>query len=210
MRSAAAVPAHGSVSSARTVVFGEPGIYPLGVTATYLAGPGTQYGASGRVFARVDAGGTVQFTEQDPTVASPMRSRMATEVIPQANAAGNAAPADSCVAVSGTVTRLDRMNTQSGRAAATRVPVRNALIELREEDTVFDDSYGTMVTNADGSYSFSACDDDGWFDDELEIYVRLRAELRVNGFTVVEVEDSSWIDEVYEDDSSVIDTEGGA
>ena len=72
-----------------------------------------------------------------------------------------------------------------------------------------DDTYGEGTTDANGNYTFSACDDDGVFDDELELYVRLRTEMVVNGNDVVEVEDSSWIDEVYEYDSGIIETEGG-
>lgn len=117
---------------------------------------------------------------------------------------------DPCFNIVGKVTRWENRPTSGGNVLQpSRVPVANAVIEMREEDTFFDDSYGTKLTGADGGYSFSFCDDDGVFDDELELYVRLRAELKDGGFTVVEVEDSSWIDEVYEFDSNIRESEGG-
>ncbi len=67
-----------------------------------------------------------------------------------------------------------------------------------------------MVTDSSGGFSKSFCDDDGWFDDTLEIYIRLRAEVRSGGTTVGEVEDSSWIDEVYEYDSWEVESDGGS
>jgi hypothetical protein len=209
-----AVAAHATTTQARTVTFPGAGIYPLGVLATYALDEGTRYGASGMVFALVEADGTVRLTDMDPNAVNPMHSIMLSDEENQGMAASTPdadpnATQDSCVTVRGRVTRIDRMNTRTGRAAPTTVPVRNALIEIRESDTLFDDSYGKKLTNANGEYSFSFCDDDGWFDDELEVYIRLRAELRSGGFTVVEVEDSSWIDEVYEYDSNIIETEGG-
>jgi hypothetical protein len=91
------------------------------------------------------------------------------------------------------------------------VPVHNAIIEVWEEDDAsFDDSYGTTLTDSNGNFSKSFCDGDGAFGgDTLEIYIELRSELVSNGHSVVEVEDSSYIDEVYEFPSWVIDSEGG-
>jgi hypothetical protein len=206
-----AVAAEGTAQQARTVVFPGAGLYPLGVLVTYEPYTGAQYGASGMLFALVDAGGGVTLSDRDPNAVSSMHSTLEAQVTlvdPQVQIAG-VTQAQGCFNVSGTITRIDRMNTQSGRAAATMVPVRNALVEMREEDVLFDDSYGEVVTDASGNYSFSFCDDDGVFDDELEIYVRLRAELFSGSFAVVEVEDSSYIDETYEYDSNTIDSEGG-
>jgi hypothetical protein len=202
-----------TVQQSRSAALPGPGVYPLAVYVTYQARPGAQYGAAGMVFAIVDAAGGVTLTTSDPNARSPMHSIIpaeVTQVSSEAETAGIGATFDDpCFSVSGTVSRIDRMNTQSGRAADTRVPVRNALVEMREEDTLFDDSYGERLTGADGAFSFSFCDDDGIFDDELEIYIRLRAELRSGGSTVVEVEDSSYIDEVYEFDTNTKSGEGG-
>ena len=73
----AAVAAQTDVSSHRGVALPGPGIYPIGVMATYAAGPETQYGASGMVFAIVDAAGQVQVTDRDPRAPHPAPGRTA-------------------------------------------------------------------------------------------------------------------------------------
>jgi hypothetical protein len=73
----------------------------------------------------------------------------------------------------------------------------------------FSNSYGTVLTDSNGNFSKSFCDDDGWFDDTLEIYYRLVTERRDGGGGVVYVEDSSWIDEKYEYDSNTVSSGGG-
>ena len=197
----------------RSVVFPGQGIYPLLVSVTYQPEAGRQYGASTMLFALVDAQGSVTLTARDPNVRHPSESPLVaevTQVSSQATVAGaDATNDDPCFNVSGRVTRDERTNTRTGRAAAVSVPVRNAYIEMREEDIVFDDSYGETRTDVNGNYSFSFCDDDGVFDDDLEIYVRLRAELFSGGFSVVEITDSSYIDETYEWDSTPTESDGG-
>jgi hypothetical protein len=107
--------------------------------------------------------------------------------------------------------REEHTPDRNGYRPMVRVPVRNARIEMREEDTLFDDSYGEQLTGSDGSYVFSFCDDDGVFDDELELYVRLHANLWKDGHDVVEVQEDGLIppEDVYEFDSGVIESEGG-
>lgn len=206
--------AYHKVEQTRTVLLPGQGVYALSVSATYQAAANAQFGAATRLYAVADAQGGVTLTRLDPNAVK-LKSLTLDgewiEVEPTAEiAARQAASDDPCVTVSGRVMREDRANTQAGRQGPVMVPVRNMYIEIREEDVLFDDSYGVTYTNANGEYSLSFCDDDGIFDDELEVYLRLRAELFVNGFSVVEVTDSSWIDETYEWDSTIIETEGGS
>jgi hypothetical protein len=197
----------------RVVVFPGQGIYPLGVTATYHPFTGAMFGASAMLFALVDAGGVVTLTNRDPNAVSPMNSVMQTSEPSEEPEAGSAsverADDDPCFTVHGVVTREDRVNTNMGQQPPRRVPVRNAYVEMREEDVLFDDSYGESRTDAFGNYSFRFCDDDGLFDDELELYVRLRAELFVGGLRAVDVTDSSWIDETYQYRSEIRVSDGG-
>lgn len=204
-----AVPSYGRVEQVRTVAFPGQGVYGLAVSVTYQPSPAVQYGAATMLYAIVDDQGGVTLTRQDPNAVK-LRGMTLMEDASTASTNEDQATHDSCVSVSGRVTREDRLNTQGGRQGPVMVPVRNAYIEVREEDIVFDDSYGEDRTDANGEYSFSFCDDDGVFDDDLEVYIRLRAELFVGGFSVVEVTDSSWIDETYEWDSAIIETDGGS
>ncbi|MFK7805722.1 MAG: hypothetical protein AB8G95_29095, partial [Anaerolineae bacterium] len=116
------------------------------------------------------------------------------------NSAPNAINADACFEISGTVTRFDRVPRAAGwEPTIGGFPVRSAVVRLMESDTISDDEYGETTTDESGFYKFDEfCDDDGFFDDTLEVYVVLRAEIRAGGDTIVEVEDSSYFDEVYE------------
>ncbi|NJM42587.1 MAG: hypothetical protein HC853_18505, partial [Anaerolineae bacterium] len=64
------------------------------------------------------------------------------------------------------------------------------------------------ITN--GRYSFSFCDDDGWFDDELELYIQVQARIYRNGKYVVAVEDDGVIDDIYEFKSTITKSSGGS
>jgi|GEM_PF-1971402 len=202
-----------TVSRARQVRFAAAGVYTVMAVAGYQPDAAMQYSAAGVLFVTVGDDGTIAVSDQDPNATSPMHSQMATTVTRVDDAVGAAAPhapnGDPCFNIVGTVMRIDREPTQSGYAPNRSVPVRFAQLKMREEDTLFDDTYGEKTTDAAGNYAFSFCDDDGIFDDTLELYVRLRAELTVNGNDVVMVEDSSWIDEVYEYDSAIVESDGG-
>src|SRR5215211_4817601 len=97
------------------------------------------------LFALVNEQGAVTLTARDPNTVNPMHSQMATEVTQldgQVSVAGaNETNDDPCFNISGTVTRQDRLNTCSARIAPVTVPVRQAVIKMREEDLMFDDSY---------------------------------------------------------------------
>ena len=214
-----AVAAGSTVQSNRQVRFSGEGVYRVFASATGSPNDSMNVAPLGVLFFIVNAV-TPAVSNRDPNPVDPRAGPMEAEIVSAEVGARVVDPAsvdaasisetdDPCFNVTGKVTRIERRVTSSGVTETSGVAVANAVIEMREEDTLFDDSYGTKLTDAGGNYSFSFCDDDGVFDDELELYVRLRAELKDGGFTVVEVEDSSWIDEVYEFDSNVIDSEGG-
>jgi hypothetical protein len=204
------VAASQTVQLERQVRFPQAGIYSVMALAGYQPAADTQFSAVGVLFFTVDANGRSLVSDKDPTAVSPHRTLMETQVVHHETFGTTSTNGDPCFTINGNVSRIERPPLRNGYGANLTVPVRYAKVEMREEDTLFDDSYGESLTDANGNYSFSFCDDDGIFDDELELYVRLRAELMMpDGREVVEVEDSSWIDEVYEYDSAVIDSEGG-
>ncbi len=145
---------------------------------------------------------------------SPMGAEIPTivgEVI-AADRAGRAVSDDPCFDVSGKITRVERTPTSAGPYLAdTRVPVRFALLELREEDPIEDDLYASVYTAEDGSYSFDICENDGLFGGELELYLRVYAKLvdPIHEHEVVYVTDISYVDDIYEFDSEIFGNEDG-
>ncbi len=146
---------------------------------------------------------------------SPMGTEIPTivgEVI-AADRAGRAADDDDpCFDVSGVIGRVERTPTSAGTYLAdTLVPVRFALLELREEDPISDDSYGEVYTGADGRYSFHFCDDDGIGGGALELYLRLYARVfdPATEHEVAYVTDISYVDDIYEFNSSIFGNEDG-
>ena len=203
------------ISSTRQIRFLAPGIYKVVVEAQIQFNPSVQFAATGVLFFTIKADGSSTVSTKDPAAHNPNHSKMDTDfktgaALPRSKASPQKPNGDPCFNVSGRITRTDRPITSAGRGAGVIVPLRFAKVEMRESDTLFDDSYGDTVTDANGNYSFSFCDDDGVFDDTLELYIRLRAELRSGGRKVVEVEDSSYIDEVYEFDTSTQSSGGGS
>ncbi|MCB0074848.1 MAG: hypothetical protein KDE20_25490, partial [Caldilineaceae bacterium] len=88
------------------------------------------------------------------------------------------------------------------------VPLHNILVEMREEDLISDDSYGHTVTDANGHFEFHFCDDDGFLDDELELYFRVCAEVWDGPSKIARIDD--WDDnELYCFDSGIKESEGG-
>ncbi len=197
----------------RYLTFSGPGTYKIAVSATFHPFPSAAYSAAGVLFFVIDNNGGY-VTDKDPDAHAPVKSGLPEEVtVTNAGAptgTDEVTGGDPCFSVTGHIERTDRPVTSSGYSTGITVPVVNAPVEIRESDTLFDDSYGTVLTDSSGNFSKSFCDDDGWFDDELEIYYRLVTERRGTGGGVVYVEDSSWIDEKYEYDSSIQASEGGS
>jgi hypothetical protein len=213
-----AVAANQVVQWTRQLHLPGPGLYKVMAAVGYSPGVDQHFGATGVLFITIAADSKLSASDKDPNAHSPMHTIMPMTVNRAVDAAQtHNANGDPCFFVSGRVMRTEMAPTQNGSAnnplplyaAATQVPVRYAHIEMREEDTLFDDSYGDITTGADGRYSFSFCDDDGVFDDELEIYVRLHAEIKKDGHDVASIEDDGIIDDVYEFNSGIIESEGG-
>lgn len=204
------VAAHQTVRVVRQVRFPAGGPFKVMAQATYAPAESMRFGATGVLFFTVRDFGS-EVTTQDPDARRPDAAPMPTSVERIDEAEAQRAPnGDPCFTVRGQIRRTDRPLTSAGYGPNVIVPVHDAYVELREEDTLFDDTYGEGLTDEEGRYSFSFCDDDGVLDDELELYIRLYAEVKAsNGDTISYVEDSSWIDEMYEFDSNVIESEGG-
>lgn len=207
------VAAKQTLTSRRQVRFPAPGIYQVIATASAQVNESMTVAAAGVLFFNVQADGTASVLQRDPRLnLANQRIIPTTLTVEDATIVRSAdAEADPCFVINGTLTRLDRNPNTANNSAFTnsRVPVRNVPVDMMEEDTLFDDYYGTKVTDANGNFDFQFCDDDGIFDDELELYVIVRAEMWDNGRKVVYVEDSSWIDEMHEFESEVKESEGG-
>ncbi len=145
-----------------------PGVYPI-VVGGRLDSGGQSWVQSATLYLVAADDGTVTLTRQDPARAHLRGSVMSTSVEPMLSASVAHAPnGDPCFNVSGTVVREEHTPFRSGYQPLVYVPVRSAVLQMREEDTLFDDTYGEVLTGNDGSFAFSFCDDDGLFDDELE------------------------------------------
>ena len=201
------------VQQTRRVHLPGPGVYRVGASAILPLGESMRFADSAMLFLTVDQNGAVTLSTKDPNAVNPMGSIMVEAESHEVHAAGvNAPNGDPCFTVHGVFQRIERTPTRNGYLPDRLVPVRSALVEMREEDTLFDDSYGETLTDDQGRYSFSFCDDDGLFDDELELYVRLHAVIRDNqGHDIAEVQEDGLIppEEVYEFDSPVWESEGG-
>lgn len=210
------VPSHQAVPMSRQVRFPTAGIYKVTVGAQIAPAAGISYGAADVLFFIINADGSSTMTRVDPTAKSPMGSTMATtmrQIEPTARMAQSTSD-DPCYTIAGTITRMERTTTQSGYITST-VPVRFAHIELMESDPISDDSIDEGITDANGHYSYSFCDDDGIGDTGLELYLILYASIYAPGkadwddFEVVYIEDSSWIDEMYEYESEIRNVDNG-
>jgi hypothetical protein len=201
-----------SIALQQQIRFPTAGIYQVSVAVGYSANESVQVSAAGVLVFTVQPGGAAAVTRHDPRIDITKQRLIPTTVTVEEGVRASDANGDPCFTINGTVTRLERTPTPGINPPYTdrRVAVRNVPVDMMEEDSLFDDYYGTRLTDGNGNFNFSFCDDDGWFDDELELYVLLRAEIwDGQGRKVVEVEDSSWIDEVHEFESGRQDSEGG-
>ncbi|MCB0105361.1 MAG: VWA domain-containing protein, partial [Caldilineaceae bacterium] len=205
------VRANEAVSFQRQLRFANPGVYGVTVGAGYSIGDSmTVSGAAVLYFTVQAAAPAVHHT--DPRINLANQRIIPTTVTVGDDVVAANANGDPCFRIDGLLTRLDRRAvTSGGPFVDSRVPVAHVPVDMMEEDTLFDDYYGTFVTDAGGNFHFEFCDDDGLFDDELELYVVVRAEMWDDrGHKVVYVEDSSWIDETHEFESGRQSSEGGS
>lgn len=201
-----------SVQSQRQVRFPTAGIYKVAVSAGLSPNVAQQLAYADVLYFIVAADGASRITDVDPAAKSPLGSTMQSD-IHLLGSTVNAAVAngDPCFTVSGTIRRIERTTTSTAIQPDMLVPVRFAYLEVREEDLIADDVEAYGITDANGNYSFDFCDDDGLLDDTLELYVRLYASIyeQKDGFEIVYVEDSSYIDEMYYYDSTIFSSGGG-
>jgi len=207
------VRANEHVTFQRQLRFPTAGVYGVTVSAGYMVGEQLTVNGAAVLYFTVQPDGAAAVHQNDPRI-----NLAAERIIPTTITVGEEvlaanANGDPCFRIDGVVTRLDRRPLPGGSPAYvdSRVPVHHVPVDMMEEDTLFDDYYGTFLTDAGGNFHFEFCDDDGFFDDELELYVVLRAEMWDNqGHKIVYVEDSSWIDETHEFASAVKSSEGGS
>ncbi|HNB52462.1 MAG TPA: hypothetical protein PK530_10985, partial [Anaerolineales bacterium] len=196
-----------TVKTEGTLKFAAPGTYKVAVSASFHPSSSMTFSTAGVLFFVIDQQNSY-VTDQNPDAHRPVTHGLPEKVT--VSPSSTLAPdEDGCFTVSGRFTRTNLPVTDTGYDLGVVVPVIDAVVDIREEDLVFDDSYGTVLTDSQGNYSKSFCDDDGLFDDTLEIYVRLISERHNNG-QVVYVEDSSYIDEKYEYNTEVTESTGGA
>ncbi len=210
-----AVAAAADFTTTRQVRFAKAGVYAVRAQATYHPNAATTLTAVGVLFFDVRAEGAT-VSDGDPRIVpyTPPVNRPTIDKSSQVVAADaweSDAPA-GCFYVTGILTRGERQPAANppryvdvGGSAA---PVRNILVEMREEDTFSDDSYGYTVTDANGKFEFRFCDDDGVLNDELELYTRVCAEVWEGPTRIARIEAPSK-QELYCFDSRIIDSEGG-
>jgi len=206
-----AVRANETVRFQRQLRFPNAGVYGVAVSAGYSMGDMmTAHGAAILYFTVEPGAATVHHTDPRINLAAQRMIPTTVTVLDEVVAAD--ANGDPCFRIDGVLERLDRRPVPTGGPFVdSRVPVPHVPIDMMEEDTLFDDYYGTALTDAGGNFHFEFCDDDGVFDDELELYVVVRAEMWDDrGHKVVYVEDSSWIDETHEFESGRQSSEGGS
>ena len=215
-----------SATATRRVLFASEGVYEVRARARYFPNDATSLAATGVLFFTVRPDEPVA-SDLDPRVvayqAPPARTTI--DKSRAAEAGIQSADGDPCFNVSGTIARANKLPyavpindvpprpvpryrgvylDQTGSA----VPVRNVVVELREEDSVSDDSYGHTVTGDLGRFTFNFCDGDGVLDDELELYYRVCAEVRAGSSLIAQVRE--WDSRnLYCWDSPVLESGGG-
>jgi hypothetical protein len=215
-----------SVTNTRQVRLAAANVYQLSARAFYFPDQAISLAARGVLFFDVrDGRSTVSDLDPRAPVYTPPPARPTVDKSHLAGASTRAA--DGCFTVRGTLTRENRMPfaevfPEPGLPAGTppryvgkysqqqgsAVPVHHVLVEMREEDELSDDSYGHTVTNRTGSFRFNFCDDDGVFDDELELYFRVCAEVRDGNSLIARVEQTDE-QELYCWNSNILESEGG-
>lgn len=95
------------------------------------------------------------------------------------------------------------------RAGALR-PLVNATVDVRDSDTGPDDQLTSVITGWDGRFTASVNNDDGWFQDGRDIYVRVRttnSRFRVQDCAAWPDWTYAWVSDVRSDlsDGTVVD-----
>lgn len=95
------------------------------------------------------------------------------------------------------------------RAGALR-PLINATVDIRDSDTFSDEQLTSVITGWDGRFSAVVNNDDGWFQDGRDIYIRVRttnSRFRVQDCAAWPDWTYSWVSDVRNDlsDGTVVD-----
>nr|HMT19666.1 hypothetical protein [Promineifilum sp.] len=205
------------------------GVHQVSARAFYFPNRATSLAALGVLFFDVRAGNPAVSTLDPRTpVYTPPSARQTVDKSHLATSGPIDRAATGCFSVHGILTRENRMpipevvsespapppgtpplysgkyQNQQGSA----VPVHHILVEMREEDTISDDSYGHTITDANGKFTFNFCDDDGFLNDELELYFRVCAEVRDGNNLIATIKNLDE-QELYCWNSGIIDSEGG-
>lgn len=210
-----AVGAQQRVQSVRQLRLPSEGVYRVNAIAHYQPAGGMAAKVLAVLFFSSKNGGGSFVADRNPTTLNPRHTIMPTVIETPVGSEADAAQAASpdhelCFSISGMVRRVERTPTQTGYADDVLVPVRNAPVELLDEDLIWDDSYGTTKTDANGNYSFPTFCRDSWFEEALDLYIEVTAERYIADERIVYVVDDTYIDEPYVFKSSVItDLEGG-
>ncbi|MCB0082877.1 MAG: hypothetical protein KDE47_18185, partial [Caldilineaceae bacterium] len=171
------VRANESVTFQRQLRFPAPGVYAVTASAGYTIGDMMTVNGATVLYFTVQPN-AASVSHGDPRINMANYRTISTTVTVNDEVVAANANGDPCFRIDGVLTRLDRRAVPSGGPFVdSRVPVARVPVDMMEEDTVFDDYYGTFVTDAGGNFHFEFCDDDGLFDDELELYVVVRAEM---------------------------------
>ena len=216
-----------SAVSSRQVRFESAGVFSVRAKASYFPNDATSLAATGVLFFTVQDS-SPSASDLDPR--TPVyQAPLPRSTVDKSKLLGNSlngVTGDPCFNVKGSLARENRMpvavvvpegppppavprySGQYQDQLGSAVPVHNMLVELREEDVFSDDSYGYTVTSATGQFNFSFCDDDGVFDDELELYFRVCAEVWEGPNRIARIEDIDSRD-LYCWDSGVIQSDGG-
>ncbi|MGD8750109.1 MAG: hypothetical protein PVG14_01735 [Anaerolineales bacterium] len=163
-----------TITSTRQLQFPEVGVYKIAADASFTPSSAEIYRASGVLFFEIDVHDS-RVNDVKPNIRDLRHVEVDAQVIRNPIAKAQDATADKpCVTVSGNVNRVDRPLTPSGYGTNTTVSMANVVLELIENDILFDDHYGFTVTDSNGNYNFDeVCDGDGLFNNKLEIKVRL-------------------------------------
>ena len=219
-----AVAAGESASITRRVQFDAATVHEVRARASYFPNDATSLAATGVLFFNVRDGDPTA-SDLDPRF-QPYEPPALRQTIDKSHLAGTTGrAADGCFNVTGLLSRENKMpvavvvpetpapavprySGQYQDQLGSAVPVHHMLVEMREEDTFSDDSYGHTVTDANGRFNFSFCDDDGFLNDELELYFRVCSEVRDGPNLIARIEETDE-QELYCWDSGTKDSEGG-
>jgi hypothetical protein len=178
-----------TLSTSRDVTFDQEGTFQVSAHAQMQTGdPAFHWGHTDDLYFTIQAGPGSRVSSRGPGIAS------TSELIatPGAHTTETAHP-EQGYWVRGRFMYLDVPVTSGGAGAPVLVPARQVLVEIWEDDLIFDDHDGSTRTDDNGYFEFWDPDnDDGWFGGDKETYLKIYP--NTPGAYVT---DRSWIDDEY-------------